>query len=271
MPPSISRTLGLDGTRKRFPRSRVTIAGASEFKSPNKQGSTRPYRAYTVIKREVKEDFWLNVGVAFRHEDRRRVQSCQQAGPPHLSRNRKEQEKVSSRAGSKNRIVALRRRTHRAVGGVRRLFLRPFGARLPRSCSALRPLRCNCGRGSMAPYYLSFGGPTSAAALPENRAVSSLPNASVNCSLSTPGVWDMPSSSSYPALKDLHRKLGAFIAQLRALVPDQQFFNFIVAETEPAEYRPVFADSRPHVLPLSLHSPALRHFRDASQEFQCLP
>jgi len=27
------------------------------------------YRAYTVIKREGKEDFWLNLGVAFAHED----------------------------------------------------------------------------------------------------------------------------------------------------------------------------------------------------------
>lgn len=27
------------------------------------------YRAYTVIKRDGKEDFWLNLGVAFTHED----------------------------------------------------------------------------------------------------------------------------------------------------------------------------------------------------------
>ena len=27
------------------------------------------FRAYTVIKREGKEDFWLNLGVAFAHED----------------------------------------------------------------------------------------------------------------------------------------------------------------------------------------------------------
>ncbi len=27
------------------------------------------FRAYTVIKREGKEDFWLNVGVAFAHDD----------------------------------------------------------------------------------------------------------------------------------------------------------------------------------------------------------
>lgn len=27
------------------------------------------YRAYTVIKRDGKEDFWLNLGVAFEHED----------------------------------------------------------------------------------------------------------------------------------------------------------------------------------------------------------
>ncbi len=27
------------------------------------------YRAYTVIKREDKDDYWLNLGVAFKHED----------------------------------------------------------------------------------------------------------------------------------------------------------------------------------------------------------
>ena len=27
------------------------------------------HRAYTVIKREGKDDYWLNLGVAFRHED----------------------------------------------------------------------------------------------------------------------------------------------------------------------------------------------------------
>lgn len=31
--------------------------------------ATPAYRAYTVVKREGKEDFWLNIGVAFAHED----------------------------------------------------------------------------------------------------------------------------------------------------------------------------------------------------------
>jgi hypothetical protein len=31
--------------------------------------SAPTHRAYTVIKREGKEDFWLNLGVAFAHED----------------------------------------------------------------------------------------------------------------------------------------------------------------------------------------------------------
>ena len=31
--------------------------------------SAPTHRAYTVIKREGKEDYWLNLGVAFRHED----------------------------------------------------------------------------------------------------------------------------------------------------------------------------------------------------------
>ena len=32
--------------------------------------STPAYRAYTVIKREGKDDYWLNIGVAFAHEDK---------------------------------------------------------------------------------------------------------------------------------------------------------------------------------------------------------
>ena len=31
--------------------------------------STPAYRAYTVIKREGKEDYWLNLGIVFKHED----------------------------------------------------------------------------------------------------------------------------------------------------------------------------------------------------------
>ena len=31
--------------------------------------SAPAYRAYTVVKREGKDDYWLNVGVAFKHED----------------------------------------------------------------------------------------------------------------------------------------------------------------------------------------------------------
>jgi hypothetical protein len=31
--------------------------------------SAPAFRAYTVVKREGKEDYWLNVGVAFKHED----------------------------------------------------------------------------------------------------------------------------------------------------------------------------------------------------------
>ena len=31
--------------------------------------SAPAYRAYTVIKREGKEDYWLNLGIVFKHED----------------------------------------------------------------------------------------------------------------------------------------------------------------------------------------------------------
>ncbi len=31
--------------------------------------SAPAYRAYTVIKREGKEDYWLNLGIVFQHED----------------------------------------------------------------------------------------------------------------------------------------------------------------------------------------------------------
>jgi len=33
------------------------------------QMSKPDYRVYTVIKREGKDDYWLNLGVAFRHEN----------------------------------------------------------------------------------------------------------------------------------------------------------------------------------------------------------
>ena len=39
------------------------------------------FRAYTVIKREGKEDFWLNLGVAFEHEDRQGYNLLLQALP----------------------------------------------------------------------------------------------------------------------------------------------------------------------------------------------
>jgi hypothetical protein len=31
--------------------------------------TTPAYRAYTVVRREGKDDYWLNIGVAFAHED----------------------------------------------------------------------------------------------------------------------------------------------------------------------------------------------------------
>ncbi len=43
--------------------------------------SAPAYRAYTVIKREGKEDYWLNLGVAFRHEDGEGLNVLLQAMP----------------------------------------------------------------------------------------------------------------------------------------------------------------------------------------------
>jgi hypothetical protein len=40
------------------------------------------YRAYTVVKREGKDDFWLNLGVAFAHEDGEGFNILLQALPP---------------------------------------------------------------------------------------------------------------------------------------------------------------------------------------------
>ena len=39
------------------------------------------HRAYTVIKRENKDDFWLNVGVAFAHDDGEGFNILLQAAP----------------------------------------------------------------------------------------------------------------------------------------------------------------------------------------------
>ena len=40
------------------------------------------HRAYTVIKREGKDDYWLNIGVAFAHEDKEGFNVLLQALPP---------------------------------------------------------------------------------------------------------------------------------------------------------------------------------------------
>jgi hypothetical protein len=63
--------------------------------------STPAYRAYTVIKREGKDDYWLNLGVAFPHEDGEGFNVLLQALPTHAKLVRRtykekpeEQEKV---------------------------------------------------------------------------------------------------------------------------------------------------------------------------------
>ena len=44
--------------------------------------SSRPsHRVYTVIKREGKDDYWLNLGVAFQHDDREGFNLLLQALP----------------------------------------------------------------------------------------------------------------------------------------------------------------------------------------------
>ena len=48
-------------------RARVQVVATSRERSS--PVSTPSHRAYTVIKREGKDDYWLNLGVAFRHED----------------------------------------------------------------------------------------------------------------------------------------------------------------------------------------------------------
>ena len=43
--------------------------------------SAPTHRAYTVIKREGREDYWLNLGVAFAHEDGEGFNLLLQAAP----------------------------------------------------------------------------------------------------------------------------------------------------------------------------------------------
>jgi hypothetical protein len=45
------------------------------------------HRAYSVIKREGKEDFWLNVGVAFPHEDGEGFNPCSTRSSPAPARS----------------------------------------------------------------------------------------------------------------------------------------------------------------------------------------
>ena len=74
--------------------------------------SAPTHRAYTVIKREGKDDYWLNLGVAFPHEDGEGfnllLQACRStanwfSGP--TRRNQKSRRR-SSRASSRSRTVA---------------------------------------------------------------------------------------------------------------------------------------------------------------------
>jgi hypothetical protein len=52
---------------------RVNAHAQGQQSTPLTEGdltvTTPAYRAYTVIKREGKDDYWLNLGVAFAHED----------------------------------------------------------------------------------------------------------------------------------------------------------------------------------------------------------
>jgi hypothetical protein len=45
------------------------MQGCSNLHEEHAIMATPAYRAYTVIKREGKDDYWLNLGVAFAHED----------------------------------------------------------------------------------------------------------------------------------------------------------------------------------------------------------
>jgi hypothetical protein len=43
--------------------------------------SAPAFRCYTVVKREGKEDYWLNLGVAFKHDDGEGLNILLQAAP----------------------------------------------------------------------------------------------------------------------------------------------------------------------------------------------
>ena len=68
------------------------------------------YRAYTVIKRgDQKEDFWLNIGIAFPHEDGEGFNILLQAQPLDgklvlrtFQENLDEQERIVQKARGKN-------------------------------------------------------------------------------------------------------------------------------------------------------------------------
>ena len=61
------------------------------------------YRAYTVVKREGKDDYWLSLGVAFRHEDgegeEERGHDAQHARPMAVLAQEARPQKANDRAG----------------------------------------------------------------------------------------------------------------------------------------------------------------------------
>ena len=80
------------------------------------------YRAYTVIKREGKDDYWLNLGVAFRHEDGEgSIFFCRQcrwtaSWCSEPTRRNQKSRRRSSRASSRSRIGSRVRPHSRADG-----------------------------------------------------------------------------------------------------------------------------------------------------------
>src|ERR1044071_6494256 len=81
------------------------------------------YRAYTVIKREGEDDYWLNLGVAFPHEDGEGFNLLLQALPLDgkiVLRTYRKTKKRSRRAKAsphtRSRNLSRERPTQRAVG-----------------------------------------------------------------------------------------------------------------------------------------------------------
>ena len=104
------------------------------------------YRAYTVVKRENKDDFWLNIGVAFPHEDKDGFNLLLQALPLDgkivlrtYKEDEEEQKAIKASRTRSRKCRAPRATTSEPAAHPSALFFLEGSAAQSASCGTLQP------------------------------------------------------------------------------------------------------------------------------------